>query len=116
MHRATENLVIRTLGAFAFTALLLHAGLAAPDLPLPGLVLAPLFPATVAANWGLCRLNVKRRALQTTTFLAGGVPLVAALLVAPDLPQASLTLSVVGAEAVLGLATLAFGGYLLVTR
>lgn len=116
MHRSTENLVIRTLGAFAYTALLLHAGLAAPGLPLPGLVLAPLFAATVAANWGLCRLNVKRRALQTTTFLAGGAPLVAALLVAPDPPTTTLALSVVAAEAVFGLATLAFGGGLLVTR
>lgn len=116
MHRATENLVIRTLGAFAYTALLLHAGLEAPGMAWPGLVLAPLFAATVAANWGLCRLNVKRRALQVTTFLAGGVPLVAALLVAPDPPTSSLALSVVGAEAAFGLATLAFGGYLLVTR
>lgn len=116
MHRATENLVVRTLGAFAYTALVLHAGFAAPGFRYPGLVLAPLFGATVAVNWGLCRLNVKRRALQVTTFLAGGFTLVAFLLAVPDLPGDTLRRSVHGAEALFGLATLAFGGYLLVTR
>jgi hypothetical protein len=116
MQRATENLAIRTTGASAYTALVLHAAFAAPGFRYPGLVLAPLFAATVAVNWGLCRLNVKRRALQMTTFLAGGFTLVAFLLAVPNLTSDTLRLSVHAAEALFGLVTLGLGGYLLVTR
>lgn len=116
MHRATENLVIRTAGAFAYTALLVHAAFAAPGFAYPGLVLAPFFAGTVAANWGLCRLNVKRRALQVTTFGVGGLSVVAFLLAVPERPWTSLEVAVHAAEGLLGLVTLAFGGYMLLTR
>lgn len=111
-----ENLVIRLSGSFALTTILVHAGLDAPLRPLPGLYLVPFFIATVAANWALSRLNVKRAALWTATVLLGIIPVLMPLAHLGDLGGSALYDGVLYAGALFGLVTLVVGAMLLRDR
>ncbi len=116
MDRATENLILRTSGAFALAALLIHAGTDLGARAWPALYLVPFFVVAVAANWALARLNVKRPALWATAVLLGLVPAVMPLLRWGAMGADATYDGVLVAGAAFGAITFAFAANALRTR
>lgn len=116
MDRAWENLLIRTFGALALAALLMHGAIDARSYALPALYLVPFFLGSVVANWALARLNVKRPAVWTTTVLLGALPFVMPALHLNILGDDALHDGVLYAGSLFGLVTLALGARILMTR